>query len=72
MVVDGMSDNGMNGEAVGSGHGAPTAKVCSRCKSEWCSLGLMKMFCPSCFVIGLIILPFEAAIRGGLRVIRGH
>jgi hypothetical protein len=33
---------------------------------------LMKMFCPSCFLMGLIILPIEAFIRGGIRLIRGR
>jgi hypothetical protein len=79
VVVDGMSEaevrlheSGFGVGEPGIGHGEPVAPDASDRKrsAEWCSLGLMKMFCPSCFLMGLIVLPIEAFIRGGIRLIR--
>ncbi len=33
------------------------------CKSGLCSTGLMKAGCPSCLLIGLVVLPFELLFR---------
>ncbi|HED53655.1 MAG TPA: hypothetical protein ENJ00_05575 [Phycisphaerales bacterium] len=33
------------------------------CKTGLCSVGLMKSGCPTCFLLGLIIMPFEMLRR---------
>ena len=40
------------------------------CPSGLCSVGLMKSFCPSCLIVGLLALPFELAYRGVARLMR--
>jgi len=34
------------------------------CRSGMCSTSLMKSGCPSCLLIGLVMLPFEWLARG--------
>jgi len=43
----------------------------SRCRSGMCSTDFMKLGCPSCFLVGLVILPFELSFRGIKRLISG-
>jgi len=38
------------------------------CQGRYCSVGLLKSGCPSCFVVGLAILPFEYAVRSARAV----
>jgi len=33
------------------------------CRTGMCSVGLMKSFCPSCLLIGLVLFPFELGVR---------
>jgi len=40
------------------------------CSSGLCSTGLMKSFCPTCLILGLILLPFELAYRSIARLFR--
>lgn len=57
---------------ISDGDSGAANETGQKCSAEWCSLGLMKMFCPSCFLMGVIIFPIEALIRGGVRLIRGR
>jgi len=41
------------------------------CPNGLCSIGLMKSFCPSCMLIGLVILPFELLVRLVRRIFTG-
>lgn len=42
------------------------------CPTGLCSVGLMKSFCPSCMLVGLLMLPFEIVIRALRRVFAGR
>jgi len=42
------------------------------CSTGLCSVGLMKSFCPSCMLIGLVMLPFELLVRMLRRVFVGR
>jgi len=48
-----------------------TSAKSKACKDEWCSTGFMKLGCPSCFLVGLAILPIELTIRGTRRLVSG-
>jgi len=40
------------------------------CPDGLCSVGLMKSLCPSCLIIGLLLLPFELLARSIRRLLR--
>jgi len=42
------------------------------CPSGLCSVGLLKSLCPSCMLIGLVMLPFEVVARALRRLISGR
>jgi hypothetical protein len=44
-----------NRDTTTKGVGNPQAN----CPDGLCSVGLMKSFCPSCMLAGLVLLPFE-------------
>lgn len=33
------------------------------CKSGLCSVGLMKSFCPTCMLVGIVLFPLEMLVR---------
>lgn len=47
----------------GDSAGAPRSSETSR-RTGMCSTGLMKSGCPSCLLVGLVLLPMELGVRG--------
>ena len=42
-----------------------------RCRSGLCSTDVMKTGCPTCVLIGVVMLPFELGFRAVRRLVRG-
>ena len=41
------------------------------CRNGLCSVGLMRTFCPTCLLLGLVLLPLELVFRGLVWLTRG-
>jgi len=56
----------------GSGQPVDVSQKTRRCNSTLCSIGLIKAGCPTCLLLGLVMMPFEWAGRAIAGRLAGH